>query len=349
MTSFGPKCEVTVHNIAPGGVMKRIASTAILLFGLAGIANAADMPVKAPVAKPPCGWWGEFGGRFTASTGKTQYDLYRIPPDSLISRLTYHDLDGYGGEVFGRIDDGCTGFFLKGHAGGAWLDNGTLQDENFPPFPPGIVPVYSSTDSDQRDGHNRYVTIDAGWSMWQTPWFRLGGFVGYHHYFEYLNAYGCTQTAGHPQICVPTVPTSVLVISQETKWNALRIGASAVWSMTNALKLTAEAAWIPVAWLDARDWHWLRIGTDFNGPTPQDGKGFGVQLEAVLSYNFTPAFAVGVGARYSRIETKDRGATTHFEISSNAGGLPQATTYITERYGAFVQGSFTFGAPILAR
>jgi hypothetical protein len=120
--------------------------------------------------------------------------------------------------------------------------------------------------------------------------------------------------------------------------------------MTNALKLSAEAAWIPIAWLRAKDWHWLRIGTDFNGPTPQDGDGFGVQLEAVLSYNFTPAFAVGVGARYSRIETKERGATTHFEISSTAiGAQPQATTYITERYGAFLQGSYTFGAPMLVR
>jgi opacity protein-like surface antigen len=328
--------------------MRKFVLAGVALLGITTAAGAADMPVKAPVkAMPVCGWWGEFGGRFVASTGTTQYDLYRIPPDSLISRLTYHDLDGYGGEVFGRIDDDCTGFFVKGHAGWGKLNKGRLQDEDFPPGIPGGV--YSSTDSDQDGGRNRYVTVDAGWSFWRNSWFRLGGFVGYHHYYEYLNAYGCTQTAGNPAICAPgAVAPGTLVISQETKWNALRVGVSGVWQIADALRLSAEAAWIPYAWLDAKDWHWLRIGTDFNGPTPQDGKGYGVQLEAVLSYNVTPAFAVGVGGRYSRIETKDREATTHFEVSAIGGGLPQATTYITERYGVFVQGSYTFGGPVRA-
>jgi hypothetical protein len=97
--------------------------------------------------------------------------------------------------------------------------------------------------------------------------------------------------------------------------------------------------------LDDSDFHWLRIGTDFNGPTPQNGRGRGVQLKGILSYNITRAWSVGIGGRYWRIETKDLGGTAHFERS--ASGLPQPITFKTERYGGFIQASYIFGAPII--
>lgn len=118
--------------------------------------------------------------------------------------------------------------------------------------------------------------------------------------------------------------------------------------ITDRLKLTGDAAWIPYAKLNARDFHWARIGTDFNGPTPEDGHGHGVQLEAILSYDVTRAFSVGIGGRYWRIQTPDHGATAHFDVSAIGGGLPQDLNFKTERYGGFVQASYIFGAPIVA-
>jgi hypothetical protein len=111
---------------------------------------------------------------------------------------------------------------------------------------------------------------------------------------------------------------------------------------------TSWSKGIPFVRLDANDFHWLRIGTSFNGPTPEDGKARGVQLEAILSYNITKAFSVGIGGRYWAMATTDHGGTAHFETSAIGGGLPQDITFKTERYGGFVQASYIFGAPIVA-
>ena len=56
---------------------------------------------------------------------------------------------------------------------------------------------------------------------------------------------------------------------------------------------------MPYAWLDGADTHWLRVGTnvgDFTGAVPEDGKGWGYQLDAFLSYRLTEAISIGVGA-----------------------------------------------------
>ena len=74
------------------------------------------------------------------------------------------------------------------------------------------------------------------------------------------------------------------------------------------------------------------------GPIPEDGKGFGVQLEGLLSYKVTQAFSIGVGGRYWHLETK---GSSHFEDATPTGG-PQPVNFKTDRYGAFVQGAFKF-------
>jgi hypothetical protein len=299
-------------------------------------------------------WKGEFGGRYWYSSGTTQYGLFGLPPDlgptNLVSRLTYTGLTGHTGEFFGRVDH-WSGVFIKGNVGAGTITNGNLQDEDFPPFPPFLPQVYSSTNSPQHGGSLGYLTADVGWAFWQpfnaTSGVKAGPFFGYFYYGETLNAFGCTQTAANPLICVPSIPNSVPSITQKTQWNAVRVGLNGVWKVDERLKLTGEATWlIPFSSLTASDAHLLRIGTDFNGPTPEDGHGWGVQLEAILSYNVTDAFSVGVGARYWRIQTQNAGATAHFEESSIPPGFgPQALTVKIERYGGFVQASYNFGAP----
>jgi hypothetical protein len=179
---------------------------------------------------------------------------------------------------------------------------------------------------------------------------KVGGFVGYHYYAERVNAFGCAQTASNPSCLTspPPIPASVLGITQESTWNAARVGINGVWKITDRLTLTGDAAWIPYTRLNGKDFHWLRIGTDFNGPTPEDGNGFSTQLEAILCYNVTRAFSVGIGGRYWRLETKKGGGEAHFEVSAIGGGFPQAINFQTERYGGFVQASYIFGAPIVA-
>ncbi len=316
-------------------------------IALASTAYAADMAVKAPpratVAPTVSAWEFEIGARYFGSSGRSQYDLYDNLGAAMVSRLTYTGLVGHAGEGFARLDH-SSGVFLKGFGGFGSIGEGKLQDEDFPPF---IVP-YSSTDSNQRNGHFGYFAGDLGYNFWNAGNFKLGGFVGYFHYSEKLDAFGCVQRAASG-ICVPAIPNNVHVIRQETDWDAMRVGLNAQWLLTDRLKLTLDAAWIPYARLDAQDTHVLRLNVPggFNGPTKQDGDGYGVMLEGVLSYAFTPNFSVGVGGRYWRIETGPRNALMHFEQSAIPVGafLPQKLTFETERYGGFIQASYKFGAP----
>jgi opacity protein-like surface antigen len=328
--------------------VRRFLLSSVALFGLASAANAADMLVDTMFSRPRAtsianfGWQTEFGGRYWYSTGKSQLDLFGPVQPFLLSRLTFSGLTGHSGELYGRLDHSL-GFFFKGNVGLGRIVSGNLQDEDFPP----LTSPYSSTNSDQRDGNLSYLTADLGWAFWNSPTVKVGGFVGYHYYSESLNAFGCTQAATNPVICVPAIPTAVLGITEESNWNAVRVGINGVWRITDRFTLTGDAAWIPYARLNARDFHWLRIGTDFNGPTPEDGNGFSAQFEAILSYNVTRQFSVGIGGRYWRFEPKSNGSA-HFEVSGIGGGFPQAINFKTERYGGFVQASYMFGAPIVA-
>ncbi len=102
--------------------------------------------------------------------------------------------------------------------------------------------------------------------------------------------------------------------------------------------------------LTGRDSHWLRIGPlpgDFNGPIPEDGNGWGYQLEGVLSYQLTDSISIGIGGRYWHAQTQ---GLTHFEGHIN--GVPamaQPVDWKTDTVGAFVQTGLRFGPnPIIS-
>ena len=92
------------------------------------------------------------------------------------------------------------------------------------------------------------------------------------------------------------------------------------------------------------DAHWLRIGNqpgDFTGPIPEDGNGWGYQLEGFLSYRVTEAASLGVGGRYWHMQTK---GNTHFEDHIvGGGGSPQPVDWKIESFGVFLQGSLKLG------
>jgi hypothetical protein len=61
------------------------------LLGLVSAASAADIPAYGPLYKTApvanFGWETEFGGRYWYSNGKTQWDLFGIPPAVQVYRL----------------------------------------------------------------------------------------------------------------------------------------------------------------------------------------------------------------------------------------------------------------------
>jgi hypothetical protein len=290
-------------------------------------------------------WEAEIGGRYFWSTGRTRKELFGDPPGSvtqLNSRLTYTGLSMHAGEVFGRVEH-ATGFFLKGFVGGGGILSGKLQDEDFPP----AEPIYSSTNSEQRDGRLVYGSIDGGWA-WRVRDHKVGFFVGYFHYFERVNAFGCVQTAFNPFVCAPPIPSSVLGIREDTNWDALRFGINGEVKFGDGWKFSGEFAWLPYVSLDAKDTHFLRLisaGCQFDcfaGPIPERGVEAlsSLQVEGILSYTFASGFSVGVGARYWNVHTNPGHVTVDFPV---AIPVQQAMTFKTERYGAFLQGSYKFG------
>jgi hypothetical protein len=228
-------------------------------------AAAADSPISpamrqsvfVPRAYPQ--WEIDIGARYFWSSGRTQSDLFGpigFGP-ILVSSLTWTGLQAQSGEIFGRVDHLISGFFIKGFAGGGAITGGKLQDEDFPP----VIFPYSSTNSDQRDGRLAYATVDLGWAANIFNGVKVGFFAGYSYNYERVNAYGCVQTALNPFICVPSLPTSVLGITERFTWNAIRLGFNGEWKFGGGWVFSADLAWLPWAWLNAEDTHFLTFGT----------------------------------------------------------------------------------------
>ena len=275
----------------------------------------------------------EVGARVWISSGKIHKDLNgRIFP-GLVSRLSYDKLDAWSGEIFAHADF-LSGFFAKGYAGFGQIGRGKLHDEDFPP----VTAPYSNTLSRQKKGNLGYASIDYGYNVLSTPDYKLGIFAGYHYLGEKVNAYGCVQTAAHPVCAGSDVePESTKVITETTNWHSARLGVSGEVTY-DRLKISAEAAWVPYTYLDAKDRHWLRW--DLAGAVPETGHGSGVQLEAVASYRITDDFTLGAGWRYWKMDAKGDakfGAATRF-------GSDQPVKVSTERSGMFLQGTYRFGS-----
>jgi len=319
------------------------------------VAVAASFSRVAPAAagdwafhglEPPSTYSGEIGLRFWYGKGKTGKSLYDPTGSLLVSRLTYDNLSIFSAEAYGRFDLN-TGWFLKGLIGGGGFRKGTLTDED---FPPGIAP-YSATLSTLDDSFPAYGSVDVGYNVFRGPDFRVGAFVGYNYMREVVSADGCGQIATNPFICgVFPVPATIKVITQDNNWNSLRVGLDGDVDITKRLKLSLDAAWLPLVMLDGTDAHWLRISTfpgDFSGPIPEDGTGWGYQLEGVLSYRVTDAISVGIGGRYWHMQTS---GNTHFEGHVNGvQAFPQPVDWKTDSYGMFLQTGLKFGPyPIIS-
>jgi hypothetical protein len=285
----------------------------------------------------------EIGVRYWYSSGKLAKDLYADPrvSSALVSRLTYSNLTAHTFEAFGRIDH-SSGMFAKGNVGLAGLGSGTLNDED---FLPAFLGTYSNTASQQSGGRLDYASFDVGQIVARGARSSVGLFAGYGFLAERVNAYGCAQVGGNPFFCVPAISNAVLGITEDARFQFARLGILAEWSLLDCLKLSAEAAWLPYVTLNAEDTHWLRLGTTTNsisGPIPERGADMGIQIEALLSYQFTDAFSFGVGGRYWYLQTK---GTTDFEnvIVNFPGPTAQPVNFTTTRYGAFLQGAYKLG------
>lgn len=310
----------------------RAAAAAVVLLGGLALRPAA-------AAETDWGWLdgvysGELGVRAWYGMGETGKSLYGLDGKTMVSRLTYRGLVGASGEVYGQLNE--RNYFVKGVAGlGTLTMRGSLQDEDFPT--PDFSP-YSSTDSSLHAGDLGYLTVDGGAYIAQTAHARLGVFAGYGYLRQTVNGYGCSQMAGNTDVCVPPIPDSTAVITQANHWNALRLGMNGDVEFGKGWRLSGEAAVLPFVKLVGTDYHWLRIGSDFSGGIPEDGTGWGYQLEAMLDYTLANRVTVGVGGRYWHMQTSGH---SHFEDVTTNGG-PQRVDWKTDYYGLTAHAGWQF-------
>jgi len=320
-------------------------------FARCALALAAVVLTVAPVAAADWSWrpfdapaptyTADVGLRFWYGRTTTAKNLYDTTGSVLVSRLTYGDLSIFAAEAYGRFDFDKS-WFVKGYAGGGTWRKGGLKDEDWG-LPPPLNP-YSATLSAQSDGTPFYGALDGGLNVIWGPDFRVGLFAGFHYMNQTLSAYGCTQISYNPFICGAfPIPNQVRVITQNNNWYSMRVGVDAAFEF-DRFRLSLDAAWLPYVWLSGTDTHWLRVGNQpgaFTGPIPEDGRGWGVQLDAFLSYRVYENLSVGIGGRYWYAQTR---GVTHFEERVvGFTSFPQAVDWKTQNFGVFLQASMKLG------
>ena len=343
--NFGSR-TYSMIALTPGPVPSSIRvsnATHLVKFGLnyrfGG--NTADTSAANPQIANDIS--GEFGTRVGWSTGKYRFDLFEPEnPAQMNSRLTWPGQAGMSLEGFARLDH-VSGFFAKGFVGGLGLyKSGHMNDED---FPPAAVP-YSNTVSSTKNGNGLYGTVDLGYTFIKGNALRLGAFVGYNHYQAQYHAYGCTQIAGNVDMCGPgAVPAAALTLSRRETWDGVRLGLAADYLVTDRLKLSADAAWLPYVAYSGFDNHWLR--PDINPIRDNSGKGNnGFQIEGIASYKVTDSLSLGIGARYWSMTAKGN-------VQFPEAIPPNPTKVRTERATVFLQAAYEFGgsqaAPVVAK
>lgn len=307
-----------------------------------GARGPAQPAAFAPLAAELHNFSFEFGTRYWYSTGKLTKELFDDPRSStnLNSRLTYSGLTAGSFEGFGRVNSSF-GYYIRGYAGFSGLNQGALNDED---FPPGLT-TYSNTLSQQQTGRLSYGSIDLGYIVAKNELVAASVFAGYGYLNETVSAFGCNQIAGNPFVCVPAIAPGVLAITEESHWQFARLGILTEFNVLECLKFSAEVAWLPFDQISAQDTHWLRLGTglfDISGPIPESGSGSGVQVEAIAQYKVNNNLKFGLGGRYWLMQTR---GGTDFEnvIVGVTNPSPQPLNFSTTRYGGFAQGSYKFG------
>jgi hypothetical protein len=161
------------------------------------------------------------------------------------SRLTYDDMQTNSGEFFARLDTPWN-FFVKGFGGGGWTNSGHMNDEDFGIILAAYVP-YSNTISGNVIGNISYGVVDGGYDFLHGSTYKAGAFVGYTEFHQVMNAYGCVQIANPNSDCVgpAALPLSVLGITEDDTWKALRVGMSGEAMVTDRVKVTADVAYLP--------------------------------------------------------------------------------------------------------
>jgi hypothetical protein len=247
----------------------------------------------------------ELGVRYWLSTGKTAWNhtsgvASLGDPTSILKyeELEAHSLELYFKRFFIRR------WFVRGEVGIGWIRDGSLDDEDY--FSGQIK--FSDTTSTVAGNDLQHVTIDVGRVLFEPAASRLQTylFAGYQYWAERQDAYGLVYTTN--LFGDANLGANVPVISNEARWNSLRVGVGGRYR-TSHYTLSANVAVVPYTDLHNRDFHYLR--SDLGGVPNiyMNGTGHGWQVDAEVLREFSRNWEIGVGIRYWRLEGD---GTIHF-------------------------------------
>jgi hypothetical protein len=268
----------------------------------------------------------EVGVRYWLSTGKTtsSHDASGLEPlaGNPTSTLTYDKLAAHTLELYARKSFGER-WFVKGNVGLGAIPNGRFVDQDF--F--AGQALFLETESGL-SGKLYYGTVDIGRELGKSGSSTFGLFVGYQRWNERLDAYGFSNTNQALFVFTQELGDNVPVISNEQRWDSLRIGAE-MKSVRGRTRFRAELALIPYAKYRHEDSHWLR--QDELGPAPNviaTGHGTGGQLELEVRRSYPEYFGLELGLGYRYWKLDSRSGTMTF-----GGNSFPVTELVSERQG----------------
>jgi opacity protein-like surface antigen len=293
------------------------------------------LPLKAP-RLATSGWEIEGGARYMYSLGRTYAAEGAQTAGGPIwydgSKVTWDKQTTNSAELFGRVDSPLN-VFVSGFVGVGDTTGGGQTDEDFDeslPHRPYTVTASTSV------GHINYAVADLGYDVVRTADYKIGPFVGYTVFNQYIFTSGCQQIANPIGNCVVPVPNSQLIGLDNTTWQSVRVGLSGEVMLADRVKLTADAAYLPYVTFDLFDNH---LGDNGEGDTRGRG-GNGVQVQAALSYYLTNQLSVGIGGRYWAMWSTS-GELQHIPPGGPSGPLAPTLTSVGLA-GAFTQVSYRF-------
>ncbi len=302
------------------------------------------LPLKAPPPAVFSGWEVEGGARYMFSSGRAQWEFAgtNAPTWFNNSKLTWNDLQTNSAELFGRVDTPWN-VFLSGFIGAGATFSGGQNDEDFNASAGAAAFTdnrYNNTFS-TNNGSINYAVVDLGYDVLRSADYKVGPFVGYTVFNQYIFKGGCQQVASTTGNCAvgtatPPLPSSQLIGLEDMTWQALRIGLSAEVRLADRWKLAADAAYLPYV-----TYNWLDDHLDRNLQYQMSGQGIGVQTQAVLSYDVTDRLSVGVGGRYWAMwstSAQRQGIVIGAAVADSTG--PNRNT--VDLLGAFAQVSYRF-------
>lgn len=315
-------------NLNQGFFIKGACALLFISESYAGAVAVQNNPIKNIQSSP---WNVVLGTRYWLSSGESKTTLSTVEGQKLSSSI-FSNLNANTAEGYWRLKH-QEGLLFKGYLGGGSIGSGLLNNKA---FPPGTVP-YSQTQSQQKNGGLSYLNLDLGYDLFSNETLQLAGFIGYQHWAEQYNAFGCTQTGDNPAYCgtdYAPYSTSAAILSTDSGLNSLRLGANAALALRNNLNLNLDLAYIRSNLSARSDNH-----TDANVTgLPSELKGNGFELDAIIDWALNSDTTLGIGARWWHVVTD---GYTHYEQTFSSGKA-YPVSGVQDRYGLTLEGGFKF-------